>query len=322
MSTEVLSIGRINVDVILRVERLPTNQQHLICREGYISPGGSAANFAAQSARLGVRTGLLACAGDDLQGYAILEHLAKSGVDIQQVLVLDRQPTGIFTYIYEHGGDNIVIVEPGANKYLEKQIIDERTIASNNVIHVAGVFPRIAKTVAEIAAVNGIVFSFDPGRAASADYLQSIVPRTDLLFLNENELRQYFGIEVAENELKRIAREFPGILIVKRGKEGAVATDGFDYVVSRAFDVQVMDTFGAGDAFAAGFVTAWSRKECLECALNVANAVAALKITQRGAQTGQPTLDELERFLTKQGISIREIANSLRARQPTKRGAT
>ncbi len=316
MSTEVISIGRINLDVIMRVRQLPTSQQHLTCEEGYVSPGGSAANFAAQSAKLGVKTGLVACIGNDRHGQIMLEHLTKSGVDTQQVLVLDRQSTGIFTCIHDSTGGSMVIVEPGANRYLERQLIDECVIAANSIVHVAGAFPRLAQTVAEIASMNGMIFSFDPGRAASSIDLKPIVRHTDLLFLNENELRQYFGLQVNETELKKLAKAFPGILIIKMASRGAAATDGFEYVVSKAFDVPVVDTIGAGDAFAAGFVTTWFRCECLECALNVANAVAALKITQHGAQVGQPTLNDLERFLLKQGVSIHESTQALKRMFP------
>ncbi|NWF96368.1 MAG: carbohydrate kinase family protein [Candidatus Thorarchaeota archaeon] len=317
MSAEVVSIGRVNVDVVMRVESLTGTDHHFTGQDGYIAFGGSASNFAAQSAKLGVKTALLSCVGSDLYGQVILRELARIGVDTRLVLTLDKQQTGIFTYIYDANRNEMVIVEPGANKFVEKHLLEESMLEGTSTIHLAGAFPMMTRRAAEIATVNGMVLSIDPGRAAASLSFNEVLPHTDLLFLNQRELREYFGMEASEAELRRLAKTFPGILVVKLAERGAVATDGFEYCESRAFDVQVADTMGAGDSFAAGFVAAWTRSENIEQALNVANAVAALTITQRGAQEGQPNLEQLERFLAKYDISIGTIARALR---PERRG--
>ena len=100
--------------------------------------------------------------------------------------------------------------------------------------------------------------------------------------------------------------------IVKRGKRGAVATDGFEYCTSQVFETPVVDTLGAGDAFAAGFVTAWTRSERIIQALHVGNAVASLTITKRGAQNGQPSLDSTSKLLKKNGVAIESILRTFR----------
>jgi ribokinase len=69
---------------------------------------------------------------------------------------------------------------------------------------------------------------------------------------------------------------------------------------------------GAGDSFAAGFITAWIRSEKIEQALNMANAAAALTISKQGAQNGQPSLEELARFLRKHNISIDSVLNTFK----------
>jgi ribokinase len=84
------------------------------------------------------------------------------------------------------------------------------------------------------------------------------------------------------------------------------------------FEVQAVDTLGAGDAFAAGFVAAWTRSENIEQALHVGNAVAALTITERGAQNGQPTLEKTSKLLGKHGISIPQVLKTFRKRKRRK----
>jgi len=316
--SEFVAIGRINVDIHMEVSKLPMRDEHAISKNGFISFGGSAANFAIQSAHLGVKTGIVGCVGDDFYGQQALKDMSDAGVDTSCVLVLDKQPTGIFFLAQQPDKGRLVVAEPGANRFLEKHILDEDYAASARVIHVAGAFPMMAARALEVATTNGVIFSFDPGRAASGMNMESILSGTDLLFVNQGELKDYFKISPKERALKTLAKTIPGIVVVKKGKQGAVATDGFEFCRSPAFEVQEVDTLGAGDAFAAGFVTAWTRSENIEQALHVGNAVAALTITERGAQNGQPTLDKTSKLLKEHGVSIPQILKTFRKRKRRK----
>ncbi len=319
MSVEVYSIGRINIDVCLRVDHFPEQEDHLISNRGCISAGGSAANFAVQLARLGVKTGLISCVGNDTHGEEILRDLSRVGVDTSNVLVLENQPTGIFVAIIDKKGKRRVISLPGANRFIEKHIIDESLLGKATVVHMTSGFPMMAKQAAEIATLNGIIFSYDPGHNAGNVNFEEILPHTDLLFVNRQELKEYIGIEPREQQLRRFAKTFPGILIVKLGDKGAIATDGFEYCTSQPFPVKAVDTLGAGDSFAAGFIAAWSRSERIEQALHFANAVASFTVQSQGAQNGQPTLDAVASLLAKHNISINSILRTFRRRKPKRK---
>lgn len=312
MTVEVAAIGRVNIDISMSVDRLPKQPDHVVSNDGYISVGGSAANFAMQSARLGVKTGLVSCIGDDQYGQLAMKALSKEGVDTKGVLVLEKQRTGLFFVATDKTGTRMVFANPGANKFLDKHTLDESYINRATVLHVAGGFPMMTTMAAEIANTEGIILSFDPGRAASSVDFEKILKKVDLLFVNTQELKEYFNIAPSKSQLMSFAKTFPGILIVKRGKKGALATDGFEYCSSPSFEVEVVDTLGSGDAFAAGFVTAWTRSEDIEQALHIGNAIAALTITQKGAQNGQPSLEELSAFMKKHGININEISRTFR----------
>ncbi|MFW9800200.1 MAG: carbohydrate kinase family protein [Candidatus Thorarchaeota archaeon] len=319
MAQEIVAIGRVNIDIAMEVAKLPARNDHIVSDAGFVSMGGSAANFAAQSARLSVKTGIFACVGDDLYGQQAMKELSNAGVDTSCILVLDKQPTGLFFVAQQPDGKRLVVAEPGANRFLEKHLLDEEYVARARTVHVAGGFPMMAARALEIATTNGMVFSFDPGRAASGMDMTSLLRQTDLLFVNQGELKDYFKISPTENALKSFAKTIPGIVVVKKGTEGAAATDGFEYYTSPVFEVKAVDTLGAGDAFAAGFVTAWTRSENIEMALHVGNAVAALTITERGAQNGQPTMDKTSRLLKKHGVSIAPILKTFRKRKRRKK---
>jgi ribokinase len=311
---EVIAIGRINIDIDMKVEKLPKVNEHVICESGRIAYGGSAANFATQSARLGVKTMLASCVGDDDYGQLAVKGIAKVGVDTSCLLVLENQSTGIFVNAHDAKGGRMVVVEPGANRFLEKRVFEEEHLLDAQLVHVAGSFPMLIDRVTGFTTSNGMILSLDPGRAGKDLDYEKILKRTDLLFLNQKELKDYFDINPTESSLRTFAKTFPGIVILKLGEKGAIATDGFEYCKSDVFEVPVVDTLGAGDSFAAGFVTAWMRSERIEQALNVANAVAALTITKAGAQNGQPTLEEAARLLRRHQVSIDSVLKTFRSR--------
>jgi ribokinase len=315
VSIEVVAIGRINIDITMAVDKLPKQPGHVFSKSGYISMGGSAANFSMQCIRLGVRSGLVSCIGNDSFGEIAMRNLSDAGVDTKSVLILDKQQTGLFFMATDETGAKMVFAEQGANRFLEKHTLDEEYVTKARTIHVAGGFPMIANMAANIAENDGLVLSLDPGRAAESMDFPRLLRHTDLLFLNQRELKDYFNISPTENALTAFAKTIPGIVIVKLGEKGAIATDGFEYCTSEAFEVPVIDKLGSGDAFAAGFIVAWTRSERIQKALHMANAVAALTITQRGAQNGQPTLDETTQFMNEQGIRIDDITRTFREKR-------
>lgn len=319
MVGEVISIGRVNVDVDMRLKQFPKENDHMISERGQIFFGGSASNFAAQCTRLGIKTTLVSCIGNDDYGQLALKNLTKIGVDTSCILTLDNQRTGIFVIAHDEQGKRMIIVEPGANQFLDRRIFEEETVTEAHLIHVAGAFPMMIDRALEMCRINGMILSLDPGRAAKNLDYDRILRNTDLLFVNQFELEDYFGIQAKKSELMSFAKTFPGVLILKRGKSGATATDGFEYFTSKIFEVDVADTMGAGDAFAAGFVTGWMRTDRIQPALNLANAVAALTITQYGAQNGQPNLDEAARLLRDYNVSIDAILKTFKKPQRPKK---
>lgn len=320
MVGEVVAVGRINIDIDLRMKKLPEPNDHTICEWGKISFGGSASNFASQCSRLGLKVSLVSCIGNDAYGSLALKEIASHGVDTSGIMVLDNQPTGIFLIARDSSGERFVMAEPGANRFLNKRVFEDDSIAEAQVMHIAGAFPMMIDRAMEMTSTYGMVLSLDPGRAASGLDYKRVLRSTDLLFVNQEELKEYFGITPKESDLKALAKTFPGVLVVKRGKEGAIATDGFELVTSKIFEVEIVDTMGAGDAFAAGFVTAWTRAENIGKALHFANAVAALTITSPGAQNGQPDFEEAEKLLRQHGIQVNDIARTFKKRPKPRRG--
>ncbi|MFW9850877.1 MAG: carbohydrate kinase family protein, partial [Candidatus Thorarchaeota archaeon] len=223
---EIVSLGRINIDIVMNVEKLPTANEHVFSQKSSFTFGGSAANFATQSTKLGVKTGLISCVGDDLYGQLIMKNLNEIGVDTKAILVLDNQPTGLFFLAHSPKEGDAVYAELGANKFLEKHILDEEYLARVRTLHIAGGFPNLISRAIDLATTEGMIVSVDPGRAAAEVDWSKIIKNIDLLFVNQSELEGYFGIEAKEKQLRDFAKTFPGILLVKMGDKGSLATDG------------------------------------------------------------------------------------------------
>jgi len=298
----------------MNVKELPKPNQHIFSDHSSFSFGGSAANFAAQSAKLGVKAGLVSCVGNDLYGQLALKSLQDVGVDSKGILVIDNQPTGLFFLAQTSNKENVVFAEPGANRFLERRLIEDEYLNRARAVHIAGGYPMLMSRVIEFATTQGMIISLDPGRASEGVNFKEILRRIDLLFVNQRELKAYFGINPTEKELREFAKTFPGIVVVKEGEQGSIATDGFEYITSPIFEVPVADTLGAGDSFAAAFVVAWNRSENISKALNFANATAALTIQAAGAQNGQPSLQQVANLLKEHAVDIHDILRTFRKR--------
>jgi ribokinase len=215
--------------------------------------------------------------------------------------------------------ENVVFAEPGANRFLEKRVIDDDYLNRARLIHIAGGYPLLMSRAIEFATTQGMIVSLDPGRASEEVDFNEILHCVDLLFVNKRELKTYFNIAPTEKDLKEFAKTFPGIVVVKMGDKGSIATDGFEYLTSPIFEAPVADTLGAGDSFAAAFVTAWTRSEDISKALNFANAAASITIQTAGAQNGQPDLQKVANLLKEHDINIHEILRTFRGRKRRKR---
>jgi sugar/nucleoside kinase (ribokinase family) len=215
-----------------------------------LRPGGSAANVAAWLARAGVDVTLIGRIGRDAAAEVALGGL--EGVDLRVTRDADR-PTGTCVVLVAPGGERTMLPDPGANDALSPADLPEDAFRGG-VLHISGYSllrhgPRAAALAAlDLARDAGMKLSVDPASAAPLAndpiFLDRITP-IDLLFPNEDEAA------VLGRQLK-----VPEVVIT-RGARGATWTNGFETVDERAVPVDVVDTTGAGDAFAAGFLSAW-----------------------------------------------------------------
>ncbi|QKJ18565.1 ribokinase [Microbacterium hominis] len=267
-------VGSLNVDIVATAARLPqpgeTIGDGVLRRE----PGGKGANQAAAAARLGARTRMLGCVGNDGDGDLLIGALESAGVDAAGVTKVDA-PTGTAVIMVDAAGENSIVVCPGANAEVDAAalaIIDDEAVLLQLEVPF-DVVRRVVASTPGFVAVN----------AAPAHPLpDDLVERVDLFVVNESEY-------ALMPELAR-AR----LVAVTLGAEGAELRE-HGTVIARASGVApaaVRSTVGAGDAFTAAIVVAMLSEETPAAALEIACRVGSAAVEHLSAQPPFGRLDD------------------------------
>jgi sugar/nucleoside kinase (ribokinase family) len=260
-----------------------------------LTAGGSAANTSTWLAVTGARTALVGRVGADLAGDAALAALQSAGVDCH--LARDPvRPTGTCIVLVALGGERTMVPDAGANGGLVRADVPEHLLGPQSHLHLSGY--ALLNAGSRDAALHALALAHARGAttsvdAASAGPLLDVGPAAflgwvrgvDALIANADELRALTGAAdrvAAALTLTAYAAE----VVVKLGSEGAlrVGRGSAQAVWATARPVTVVDTTGAGDAFAAGWLPAWLSGADPEVALRAGCALAARAVTRAGAR--------------------------------------
>ncbi|MET1160540.1 MAG: carbohydrate kinase family protein [Thermoprotei archaeon] len=303
---DVVTIGHALVDIRFIVSRFAGPDEEAAILERSIGTGGSAANVAIDVARLGGRSAIIAKIGLDGFGRLIVDELMRERVDVSGIKV-SLGGTGFTIVMIDRNGSITMYGYKGASEELSERDIDSDLISRAKYLHIASLRPDTSLYAAREASKYGVTVSWDPGRRLSEkgiDYFKELLSYTSIVLVNRIEARNLTGIDNYRDAAHEIARYGPRIVVVKMGSKGVYVLAGKEEYELPAFPVdRVVDTTGAGDAFAAGFLLALSRGYSYEKAILYGNAVAALKVTKLGSHN-IPDHETVIEFLASRGYSI------------------
>ena len=296
----ILTIGNINVDLICQVPRLPKPDDKVVVSNLEIVPGGGACNFAVGLSRLGTKVSLFGHVGDDQNGKMGLVSLEKENIDVTKVIKEEKQATGFVIILVDKEGQTIKIGYREANAKLAPSDITKKLLGKANIVHASSISAKVAFKIAEMCKKKGIISSIDFGGELMnepMETLQKIINDYSIVFLNQIAFEKSFGFPPTNDNLNKISLNDSTILNVTLGAKGSfILTKGKIEKVS-AYEVPVVDTTGAGDAYAAGFIHCYHQhKDLLRCGA-FASACAALQITLLNARDGMPYLNEVTDFI-------------------------
>jgi ribokinase len=296
-------VGSLNVDLVVRVGRLPAPGETVLGKDLVRLGGGKGGNQAVAAARLGGRVEMVAKVGQDEAGSALIASLDEAGIDIGLVLRDASSPTGTAIVIVEEGGANTVTVVPGANGSLSVADVDQwaRTLTQAPVLVLQLEVPlETVIHAAEVGREHGATVILNAAPAAA--FSERLHANIDMLVVNEFEAQalalSYSGD--AARSMESCAREWleAGVkaVIVTQGSAETLlfAADRADRLLPPA--AEPVDTTGAGDAFVGAFALAVACGLELQESVAVANAAAALSVTSLGAQQSMPGAESLAAF--------------------------
>jgi 5-dehydro-2-deoxygluconokinase len=326
---DLICLGRAAVDLYGqqiggRLEDMQTFAKYL---------GGSSANVAAGTARLGVRSSMLTRVGDEHMGRFVREALQREGVDVSHVATDPQRMTALVVLGIEGPGTypHIFYREHCADMGVDVGDFDETYIASSRAISVTGTHLSTPGTRAAVeqafrwarANQTRTVLDIDyrpvlwkltsagqgESRYVASDVvtaaLQSLLPLADLVVGTEEEIQIAGGSQDLLTALHAIRSHTPAPIVLKRGASGCIVLENDvpksldDALQVQGFAVEVLNVLGAGDAFLSGLLYGWLGGKSLAESARFGNACGALVVSRHGCTPAMPSRVELEDFMAR-----------------------
>lgn len=295
MNARVVVVGSANVDLTVDVPRPPRGGETLLGGNLRRSPGGKGANQAVAAALAGGAdtTFVGALGGDDSAGL-LLASLERAGVRTDVVDRVD-DATGTALITVSPGGENTIIVAPGANSHLRLGARHAERIGAADVVLAQLEIPLDAVRAAAAARKPGALLALNA--APSRDLPGDVWDAVDLLLVNEHEAADLAGTQATPETLAQALLDHVPAVVVTLGGEGCLVARR-DHAPLRiaGLPVNALDTTGAGDTFCGVLCAALARQLPLPDAARLACAAAALAVTRPGAQDAVPTAEEVATF--------------------------
>jgi len=269
---DVVGFGALNVDKLYKVSKLAKAEEESFIESYTETCGGSAANTIVGLARLGSKTGFIGKIGCDQESKLILQDLCFEGVDTKNIIQSTHGKSGLVLGFIDKKGERALYVDAGVNDTITLDEVKHEYISKTRFLHLSSFVgeqsfqtqKKILHLISKSTKVNKTYRVLEP-----------ILKKTYLLLPNKIELELLTG--------KANYQEGADFMI--RQNES--------YFV-KPFNVNAIDTTGAGDAFDAGFISGLLNEESLFDCAKIGNFVASQKVMQLGARAGLPYVKDLD----------------------------
>jgi ribokinase len=295
-------VGSVNMDISVTVPSLPGPGMTVLGSAARFSPGGKGGNQAVAASRLGAEVRMVACVGDDAFGRQLLADLQQEHVTTDHVRVIQGTPTGLAMIAVDSSAENLIVVAPGANHEVSPTDVAEAQSVPTDVVVISAEIPvpAIRSALAHAPGVLSILnLAPVPPNAGAI-----LADRPDWLVVNESEAaallnatgqatyqapdRPASALQAAAEAAAALVTQGARHAVVTAGAHGAALAgpEGTDTIPG--FNVQAVDTVGAGDTFVGALAVALAAKIPPPEAVRAAAAAGAAAVTRPGAQTAMP----------------------------------
>ncbi|MBB6634598.1 carbohydrate kinase family protein [Cohnella thailandensis] len=298
---DLLTVGELLVDMI------SDEYDDTFMSNGYTKyPGGSPSNIAINAKKLGIRSQIAACVGNDGFGDYLLEWLSRDGLSTHFVQRADESTSMVV--VTRSRATPIPIFYRGADYKLSYSPLLEGALLNSKAMHFS-CWPlsrvpsrQTIERAIDIAKAHGVKIGFDPNYHRmiwqkgedGVSYVKSILSKADFVKPSEDDAERLFGQDTPTNQLEKFLELGAKLVILTLGKDGALVSNGKETKEFATMASEVADTTGAGDAFWSGFYAAALKGYPLEEALRLGFAVSAYKLKYAGAVVDLPKLEEIK----------------------------
>jgi ribokinase len=308
----VVVLGSINIDIVVSTAKIARPGETVLAGKPVYLPGGKGANQAVAAARAGGDVVLIGCTGQDEFGHRLRQSLAGAGVGIDYVRQLPDTPTGMAFVAVDNGGENAITVSSGANSAVTPDHVDRsrHALAGARVAITQLEVPVDAvERFADFCCVEGVPLVLNA--APFAELPAALLHRTACLVVNREEASDLTGLKISDRDSARRALEAaaalgPRNVVVTLGADGAVALSQDQFIDTRGYPAELVDSTGAGDAFVGALGVALARGNTLADAVLFASAAGAIACGYPGAQGEELTAGRIaELTQTRPAVLIR-----------------
>ena len=302
LNAEIIGFGALNVDRLYSVDKIVSHDEESFITDETDTPGGSAANTIVGLARLGCSTSIIGKIAEDDEGDLIEYNLAVNGVYTNNLIYSESGSTGKCIGFVDKNGERCLYISPGVNDDIKIGEINPLNIMRCKIMHYTSFVGDSFNTQIELLEKlsKETLLSFDPGMLyveKGFDVLKPVLERTDILLINESELRLLCNNDYDDLKELTLGLLDLGIdtVVVKQGSKGVFAINNSQECFVEAYECEVVDTTGAGDSFNSGFLYSFLKGYDLEKSCQIGNWVASKAIQGFGMEKF-PTAKELEEF--------------------------
>lgn len=311
MTLDIIGWGALNVDRLCHVNQFaPTDGETFIYEETK-SCGGSASNTIIGTAKLGLDAGYIGKIGNDSNGQMMKEYLESNNVDTGHLIMAEGETGEVIGFVDDEGNRKLYVT-PKINDKISNEDINREYLLNTKLLHLTSFVglnpddPSVNTQLELLDEISGrITVVFDPGMLyvnRGQEFMETLIAYTDILLINETELLIATQENDFEKAVKKVAPKVD-ILVVKRSTKGSFIKKGQDEYKIGIFNVDTVDTTGAGDAYNAGFLYGYIKGYTLEESGIIGSYIAAQSTTQTGATEAIPDI---------KNIDISEIIKSLK----------
>lgn len=303
-SNDIVVIGELNVDLIASgVNTGPVLGTEVLAADFNIALGSASAIFACGIARLGHSVTFVSRVGNDDFGHFCLESLVQRGIATDHIEIDVQSKTGV-TVVISTAEDRSMVTFLGAIAELSLTEVPANIFQDNRHLHLTSYYLQKALQsdfpyLLDSAKAAGATTSFDPNSDPDQgrdEKVLEVCRHADILFLNEDEAK----LLADTGDIEEAGRYLNGLsptVAIKLGAKGAIGFRDNEIERVEGFKIDAVDSTGAGDSFAAGFVHAFLEGSDLNTCLKIGNACGAFSASRPGGTDGQADREELERFL-------------------------